>query len=124
MSLLGNLLWIIFGGGIFLFFEYLIGGVLMCLTIIGIPFGMQLIKLSFLGLFPFGKEIRTVRSSTGCLMTLFNILWIVTGGIVISLTHLFFALLCAVTIIGIPFAMQHMKLASVAIAPFGRVINY
>jgi uncharacterized membrane protein YccF (DUF307 family) len=123
MSLLGNILWIIFGGGIFLFFEYLLGGVLMCITIIGIPFGMQLIKLSYLGLLPFGKQITSSRSSTGCLSTIFNILWIFTGGIIISLTHLVFAFLCAVTIIGIPFAMQHMKLASVALVPFGRIIR-
>lgn len=123
MSLLGNLLWIIFGGGIFLFFEYLIGGVLMCITIIGIPFGLQLIKLSFLGLLPFGKEIKNSPSANGCLSTIFNILWIFTGGIVISITHLFFAFLCAITIIGIPFAVQHIKLASVALMPFGKIVD-
>jgi uncharacterized membrane protein YccF (DUF307 family) len=120
MSLLGNLLWIILGGGIFLFFEYLLGGILACMTIIGIPFGMQLIKLSFLGLFPFGKRIRDTQLANGCLFTLFNIIWIITGGLIISLTHLVFALICGVTIIGIPFALQHIKLASVALTPFGK----
>ncbi len=123
MSLLGNLIWIIFGGGIFLFFEYLIGGVLMCVTIVGIPFGLQLFKLSFLGLLPFGKEIRHSKSASGCLSTIFNVLWILTGGICISLTHLLFAFLCAITIIGIPFAIQHMKLASVALMPFGKIVD-
>lgn len=123
MSLLGNLLWIIFGGGIILFFEYLIGGVLACLTIVGIPFGLQLIKLSYLGLLPFGKNIKHTKQAGGCLYTIFNLLWIVTGGVIISLTHLFFAILCAVTIIGIPFALQHMKLASVALTPFGKYVE-
>jgi uncharacterized membrane protein YccF (DUF307 family) len=90
------------------------------MTIIGIPFGMQLIKLSFLGLFPFGKRIRDTQLANGCLFTLFNIIWIITGGLIISLTHLVFALICGVTIIGIPFALQHIKLASVALTPFGK----
>lgn len=123
MSLLGNVLWIVLGGGIFLFFEYLIGGVLACMTIVGIPFGIQLIKLSYLGLVPFGKDIRSTKQASGCLYTIFNLLWIVTGGLIISVTHLFFAFLCAITIIGIPFAVQHMKLASVALTPFGKVVD-
>ena len=123
MSLLGNLLWIVLGGGIFLFFEYLVGGLLLCLTIIGIPFGLQLFKLSILGLLPFGREIRHSSNASGCLSTLFNILWILTGGIIISITHLVFAFFCAVTIIGIPFALQHIKLASVALMPFGKIID-
>jgi len=123
MSFIGNLLWIVFGGGIFLFFEYLISGLVLCITIIGIPFGFQLIKLSLLALFPFGKEIEHTKNAAGCLSTIFNVLWIVTGGLVISITHIFFALLCAVTIIGIPFAAQHMKLAIVALMPFGTIIK-
>lgn len=122
MSLLGNILWIIFGGGLILFFEYFLGGLLLCLTIVGIPFGMQCIKLSGLALLPFGREIRNTEKSTGCLATAMNIIWIITVGLVISVTHLIFALLCAVTIIGIPFAKQHVKLASLGLAPFGKVV--
>jgi uncharacterized membrane protein YccF (DUF307 family) len=122
MSLLGNILWIVFGGGIVLFFEYLVGGLILCITIVGIPFGLQCFKLAFLGLVPFGKEVRSGEAATGCLATIMNVLWILIGGIVISLTHLIFALLCAITIIGLPFAKQHMKLAALALTPFGRQI--
>ena len=119
MSLIGNLLWIILGGGIVLFFEYLLAGLLLCVTIIGIPFGVQAIKLSLLALFPFGKEVVTTKAASGCLSIAMNVLWILLGGIWISLTHLIFAILCAITIIGIPFAKQHVKLAALALAPFG-----
>jgi len=122
MSLLGNILWIILGGGIVLFLEYLISGLLLCATIIGIPFGIQCIKISFLALLPFGREVRNSESGTGCLATVMNIIWILIGGIWISITHIIFAVLCAITIIGIPFAKQHLKLASLALVPFGKVV--
>ena len=119
MSLLGNILWIVLGGGIVLFLEYLVGGIVLCVTIVGIPFGVQCIKLSLLALTPFGKEVVHSRSGAGCLSLLMNILWILCGGIFVAATHLVFGVLCAITIIGIPFAKQHMKLASLALTPFG-----
>jgi uncharacterized membrane protein YccF (DUF307 family) len=123
MSTIGNILWVIFGGGIFLFLEYFIGGLLLCLTIIGIPFGLQCIKLSFLALLPFGKEVQHTQSAGGCLSLLMNIVWILVGDIWIALTHLAFAAVCAVTIVGIPFALQHVKLVSLSFAPFGKEIK-
>jgi uncharacterized membrane protein YccF (DUF307 family) len=123
MSTIGNILWVIFGGGIFLFLEYFIGGLLLCLTIIGIPFGLQCIKLSFLALLPFGKEVQHTQSAGGCLSLLMNIVWILVGDIWIALTHLAFATVCAVTIVGIPFALQHVKLVSLSFAPFGKEIK-
>ncbi len=123
MSLLGNLLWITIGGGFFIFIEYLIGGIILCCTIIGIPFGIQCIKLSILGLFPFGSDIVQNEYASGCLSLIMNVIWILAGGIWIALTHLGFALLCAITIIGIPFAVQHMKLATLALTPFGKEIR-
>lgn len=122
MRLLGNILWIILGGGIFIFFEYLIGGLILCLTIIGIPFGVQCFKLSVLGLLPFGREVVTREHRTGCLSIVMNVLWILFGGLEIALTHIFFAILCAITIIGLPFAKQHIKLASLALTPFGKSV--
>ncbi|MBD3183041.1 YccF domain-containing protein [Candidatus Poribacteria bacterium] len=122
MSLLGNILWILIGGGVFIFLEYIISGFLLCCTIIGIPFGIQCIKLSVLGLIPFGKKVVNTESSTSCLAVIMNILWILLGGIWIGITHLIFAILCAITIIGIPFAKQHFKLASLAFTPFGKEI--
>ncbi len=123
MSLLGNILWIIFGGGIVLFIMYLVGGLLLCLTIVGIPFGFQCVKLSMLALVPFGRKVVEVERGTGCLSTVMNVIWILIGGIWIALAHLFFGVLCAITIIGLPFAKQHLKLASLALLPFGKVIE-
>ena len=123
MSILGNILWIILGGGIIIFFEYLIGGFILCLTIIGIPFGIQCFKLSLLGLVPFGKRIEHKASTPGCLSTMMNIIWIIAGGIWITLTHMIFALLLTITIIGIPFARQHIKLAALALTPFGHEVR-
>ncbi len=123
MSLIGNVLWIVFGGGIILFLEYLFGGLILCLTIVGIPFGVQCIKLALLALLPFGKEIDHTKSSSGCLSTILNIIWIVVAGLPLTLTHLAFGVLWAITIIGIPFAKQHLKLASLALTPFGHAVR-
>ena len=123
MSLLGNILWILIGGGIVIFLEYLLSGIALCLTIIGIPFGIQCIKLSFLGLLPFGKKIQEKRKSNEVLSLIMNVIWILIGGFWIALTHLLFAIVFAITIIGLPFAKQHMKLASLALTPFGKEIS-
>ena len=119
MSILGNLLWIFLGGGILIFFGYLAGGLLLCLTIVGIPFGLQCIKLSVLGLLPFGKDVVQTESFRGVLAVLMNLLWILVGGFWITVVHLVFAVLCGITIIGLPFAKQHLKMATLALFPFG-----
>ncbi len=124
MSGLGNLLWFFLGGGVLISIIYFIGGFLLCCTIVGIPFGIQCIKLAALGLAPFGAEIVSVERGGGCLSVLMNLLWILVGGFWLTIVHLVFGLLCALTIIGIPFARQHVKLASLALAPFGRKIQY
>jgi len=122
MSLLGNVLWIVLGGFL-ISLGYLIGGILLCLTIIGIPFGVQVFKLAVLALFPFGREIVTRPTSSGALGTIFNVIWIFIGGIWITVTHLALAILLAITIIGIPFAKQHAKLATLSLVPFGKDIR-
>ena len=91
-------------------------------TIIGIPFGMQTLKLAGLALWPFGKEVRSGNRSGGCLYILMNILWIFLGGIWICLSHLVFGAILCITIIGIPFGLQHFKLAALALSPFGKDI--
>lgn len=121
MNFLGNLIWLIFGG-LATALGYFVGAVLMMLTIIGIPFGIQILKLGILALWPFGNDIRETQSAGGCLYTLMNIIWIFIGGIWIALTHLGFGLLLAITIIGIPWARQHFKLAGLALTPFGKEI--
>jgi uncharacterized membrane protein YccF (DUF307 family) len=121
MSLLMNLLWLLLGG-IFTAVEYVVASVGMMLTIIGIPFGIQTLKISLLALCPFGKEVHTSPQAGGCLSILMNILWILLGGIWISLSHLVFGIVLCITIIGIPFGKQHFKLAGLALAPFGKTI--
>ncbi|HOL16663.1 MAG TPA: YccF domain-containing protein [Bacillota bacterium] len=121
MSIIGNILWIVLGG-IIIFLEYILGGLALCLTVVGIPFGFQCFKLSILALFPFGKKVISGNASTGFLATVMNIIWIICGGIWIAVTHLGLALLLFITIIGIPFARQHLKLAALAFTPFGKEI--
>lgn len=119
MKVLGNIIWLIFGG-LITALEYLISSVLMMITIVGIPFGIQTLKLAGLALWPFGKKVVAHERSNGCLYIIFNVIWILIGGIWISLTHVLFGVLLFITIIGIPFAKQHFKLASLALTPFGK----
>lgn len=121
MNLLLNILWLLLGG-IFTFLEYVIASLLMMVTIIGIPFGIQTFKMAGLALMPFGKEVRTTPQSGGCLNTLMNVLWIFLGGFGICVTHLVFGVILCITIIGIPFGRQHFKLAGLALTPFGKTI--
>ena len=102
--------------------EYFFFGLVLCLTIIGIPFGLQIIKLSSLAIWPFGREAVHKEKADGCLSTGMNIIWIFLGGIEIALTHAFLGIVFFITIIGIPFGKQHFKLAAVALTPFGREI--
>jgi uncharacterized membrane protein YccF (DUF307 family) len=120
-----NLLWVVLGGGFVIFLEYVIGGLLLCLTIVGIPFGVQCFKIAALGLFPFGKRVERDpnASGSGCLGMLMNILWFCVAGLWIFLSHVALGLAAAVTIIGIPFALQHLKLAVLALSPFGKVVR-
>jgi uncharacterized membrane protein YccF (DUF307 family) len=121
MKLLGNIIWLVFGGAL-IAVEYVISSIAMMITIVGIPFGIQTMKLAILALWPFGSEIRKSATSSGCLSTIMNIIWFFVGGIWICLTHVLFGILFAITIIGIPFAKQHFKLAGLALTPFGREI--
>lgn len=119
MRFLGNIIWLVFGG-IFIAIEYVIASFLLMVTIIGIPFGLQTLKLAMLALWPFGTTHVTTENATGCLSTLMNIIWLLVGGIWIALSHALFGLLFYITIIGIPFGRQHFKLASIALSPFGK----
>lgn len=123
MKTLGNILWLLLGGGIILFIEYAVSGFMLCLTIIGIPFGIQCFKLAVVSLAPFGTTIREDNTNDGCLALFFNILWILIGGLWIALTHVIFGIIFAITIIGIPFARQHFKLAGLALVPFGKIVE-
>ena len=121
MNLLGNLIWLIFGG-LIIAIEYLIGSLILMITIVGIPFGIQTLKMAALALWPFGRDTHVHSRASGCFYILMNILWLVTGGLWIAITHAFFGVLLCITIIGIPFGLQHFKLTAIALNPFGRDI--
>ena len=122
MKLLGNLLWLLFGG-LIIAFEYIVAGVLLCITIIGIPFGIQSFKMAMLAVWPFGRDTVVDSKKDGCLSSFMNILWIFIGGIWITISHLVLGIFLCITIIGIPFGKQHFKLMKVALTPFGRTIT-
>jgi uncharacterized membrane protein YccF (DUF307 family) len=121
MSLIGNLIWLLFGG-IIIAIEYFVSSLLLMITIIGIPFGLQTLKLGILALWPFGYTTRQTGSDSGCLTVLMNVLWLLTGGICIVLTHLALGILLTITLVGIPFGRQHFKLVALALSPFGREV--
>jgi uncharacterized membrane protein YccF (DUF307 family) len=121
MRILGNIIWLLFGG-IIIAIEYVIGSIILMVTIIGIPFGVQTLKLAGLAIWPFGRDTRVHARASGCLYILMNVLWLICGGICIAITHVIFGLLLCITIIGIPFGLQHFKLTALALTPFGRDI--
>ncbi len=116
MNFLLNLLWAIFGGGLLTAIEYLLAGLILCLSIVGIPFGLQCFKLAGLAIAPFGKVFEPHYPSP--LGFIGNLLWMVFAGFWIFISHVALGLSLALTIIGIPFALQHLKLAVLALAPF------
>jgi uncharacterized membrane protein YccF (DUF307 family) len=122
MNFLGNIVFLVFGGFI-IFLGYLLGGVILCLTIVGIPFGIQCFKLAGGVLAPFGREVREVEPPGGCLSTVLNIIWIILPGLELAIMHLLLAAVFALTIVGLPIAAQHIKLIPLALLPFGRQIR-
>jgi len=118
MNLLLNLIWLIFGGFVVVI-AYLLGGLLLCITIVGIPFGIQCFKLAGLALAPFGREIREKEPPSGALAVIMNVIWIILPGLELAVFHLVMALVFAVTIIGLPIASQHLKMTRLALIPFG-----
>jgi uncharacterized membrane protein YccF (DUF307 family) len=118
MNLFLNLAWLLLGGFVVVI-AYLIGGILLCLTIIGIPFGIACFKLAGLAIAPFGREIREKEPPGGAVAVIMNIIWIILPGLELALFHLLIALILALTIIGLPLAAQHLKMTRLALLPFG-----
>lgn len=118
MSYIGNAIWLIFGG-ILAALVYIIGGTIICLTVVGIPFGLQCIKLGVAMLAPFGKELHRSPRASDTLYVIMNLIWFVLFGWQIALLHLTLALILALTLVGLPFAKQHIKLIPLALFPFG-----
>lgn len=121
MKVLGNIIWVIFGG-LEIALEYLAGAVVLMITIVGIPFGLQCLKLGLLALWPFGSKVRERQPQHGCLNLFMNVLWFFVGGIWIWLSHIGFGILFFITIIGIPFGKMHFRLARLALSPFGKEV--
>ena len=119
MRLLGNILWIIFGG-LLSALGWWITGALWCITVIGIPVGLQCFKLASISLNPFGKE---VRYEGGAVSFLLNVLWFIISGWELALGNFLLGLLMCITIIGIPFGKQFFKIAKVALCPFGATVE-
>lgn len=123
MRFIGNILWLVFGG-----FEaavgYFTGSLFLACTIIGIPVAFQTFKMGLLCLWPFGAEVRQTHCPMGCIRLPLNLLWLLTGGLWSCLVHVVFGLLLAITIVGIPFARQHFKMAGLALAPFGKTVEW
>ena len=121
MKYIGNILWFVLGGFIVSLY-YFVVGVLFCITIIGIPFGAQLIKLAGFALWPFGHEVQSDTNDGSFMSVIMNVIWIIVGGIEIATIHLTFGAFLCITIIGIPFGLQHFKMALLALVPFGKKI--
>jgi len=123
MNFIGNIIWFIFGG-FFAALGYFIGGLVLCITVIGIPFGLQCFKLAGAVLFPFGKRVVNNPFSNSCLSLFANVIWILCGGIWTALNHLIWGILLTLTVVGIPFAKQHFKLIELSLMPFGKDVVY
>ena len=122
MKSLGNIIWLILGGLLVALIYYLVG-LLMCISIVGIPFGLQLFKLGTYALWPFGHELVNGPGQPGCLSTVMNLLWILLGWWEIAAIHLVCGLLFCLTIIGIPWGITHSRMAVNSIFPFGKEIR-
>lgn len=120
MNFIGNVIWLVLGGilGAIL---WAIGGLVLCITIIGIPFGLQCFKIAGFVLWPFGREIELGNFGVGGL--LLNIIWILVCGWGLAVTHLIIGAIFCISIIGIPFGLQHFKFALLGLMPFGAEIH-
>ena len=123
MNFLGNLIWLIFGG-FFAAMGYFLGGFVLCITIIGVPWGIQCFKLAGLVLWPFGKKVVSDSHNMGCLNIFFNLVWILCGGLYTAIVHIVMGAILCLTIIGIPWGKQHFKLVEISLMPFGKRIIY
>jgi len=121
MNTIGNLVWLVFGG-LILAIAYFISSFLLFFTIIGIPFGLQTMKIGMLVIWPFGRKPVYMERASGIIALVMNILWLLLGGFYIAIAHLILGILLFITIIGIPFGKQHFKLATVSLIPFGQKV--
>jgi uncharacterized membrane protein YccF (DUF307 family) len=120
MNFLGNILWLIFGG-IVSSIAWALAGLLLCITVVGLPFGIQCFKIANFVLWPFGRDIEIGDFGVGGL--LLNIIWILVCGWELMVLHLITGLFLCITVVGIPFGLQHFKFARLGLIPFGAKIR-
>src|SRR5262245_55711856 len=121
LGTLGNVLWIVFGGGLPLAAGYAFAGLLLAITIVGFPFAIQVCELACDALLPFGMRVVDSPGFAGGLLAfVVNIFWFLFAGLWLAIAHVGYAIACAITIVGIPFAIAHLKLALLALRPFGK----
>jgi len=123
MNLFGNIIWLIFGG-LMAALGYFLGGIVLCVTVIGVPWGLQCFKLAGFVLWPFGKKVISDSDTMGCLNIFFNLIWILCGGLYTAIVHIVMGAILCLTIIGIPWGKQHFKLVEISLMPFGKKIIY
>jgi len=121
MKIVGNIIWLLLAG-IWMCLAYLVAGVINCIFIITIPFGIQAFKLAGFALWPFGRMVVNKPSSNSAASGCGNIIWFLTGGIWLALGHAITGLLLCITVVGIPFGRQSFKLMGLALAPFGKAV--
>jgi len=121
MNTIGNIIWLVFGG-LLISIIYIIGSLLLFLTIIGIPFGLQTLKIGMFVLWPFGRKSVFMENASGFIALIMNIIWLLIGGLEIAIIHVILGVVFFITIIGIPLGKQHFKLATIALIPFGQKV--
>lgn len=123
MKIIGNIIWLLCGG-LQSAIGYFTGSLALALTIIGIPVALQTFKIGLLCLWPFGATVKETEGPEGCVTIPLNILWLLFGGLWAWLSHIFVGILLCITVIGIPFGKQHFKMAGLALAPFGKKVEF
>src|ERR1035437_7835760 len=128
MSAIGNFLWFVLGGA-FMGLGWWLAGVICFITVVGIPWGKACFVIGQFAFFPFGKEAVSRKDlsnrddiGTGGFGLIGNIIWFIFAGVWLAIGHVVSAILCFITVIGIPFGIQHLKLAGIALAPIGKTI--
>ena len=121
MRVLLNILWLVLAG-VWMAIAYALAGILLCITIIGIPFGVQAFKLAGYALWPFGRALVPSGRRHKVLSVVGNVLWVVLAGWWLALGHLLTGILLCLTILGIPLGVASFKMAGAALVPFGKEI--
>ncbi len=128
MRAIGNLIWFVFGG-VIMGLTWWLYGLLAFITIVGIPWGKACFVIGRFTFFPFGKVAISRKElnqrsdiGTGVLGAIGNVIWFIFAGIWLAIGHVLSALLCFITIIGIPFGIQHLKLAGISLFPIGKTV--